>query len=102
MLKASAQRELGRLKGLGTLEECIKGVWSCSGLQCSRLSMASDNCAVGPDGELLDKSQIPWVNDPDDDEPMAPATTSLVVQCQLRVSATTLDSFVSKVPPATC
>jgi len=58
--------------------------------------MASDGCAIGLDGNLLHKSEIPWVHDPDDDEPM-PATTSLIVQCQL--SAMTLDSFITKVPP---
>jgi len=62
--------------------------------------MASDNCAVGPNGELLDASQIVFFNDPDDDEPMAPATASSVAQPWL--SVTTLDSFVSKVPPAAC
>jgi len=62
--------------------------------------MSSDNCAVGPDGELLDASQIRWFHNPDDNEHMAPATTSLMDQCQL--SATTLDSFVTKVPLATC
>jgi len=60
--------------------------------------MSSDNCAVGPDGELLDKSEIPWVYDPDDDRPMPPMMTSSTDQRQL--SATTLDSFVTQVPPA--
>lgn len=60
--------------------------------------MASDNCAVGPDGKLLDASEIVWVHDPDDDEPMAPAVRSSTVARQL--SATTLDSFVTKVPSA--
>jgi hypothetical protein len=64
--------------------------------------MASDNCAVGPDGKLLDASQIVWFKDPDDDEPMAPATTSSTAQRQHQVSTTTLDSFVTKAPPATC
>ena len=68
--------------------------------------MASDNCAVGSDGKLLDASQIVWFNDPDDDEPMAPATTSSMAQAAQRQAstsrtATTLDSFISKVPPAT-
>jgi hypothetical protein len=62
--------------------------------------MASDNCAVGPDGKLLDASQIVWFNDPDDDEPMAPATTSSMAQRQHQVSMTMLDSFVTKAPPA--
>ena len=59
--------------------------------------MASDNCAVGPNGNLLDASQIVWFRDPDDDEPMAPATSSTA---QPQVSAMTLDSFVTKVPAA--
>lgn len=61
--------------------------------------MASDNCAVGPDGKLLDQSEIPWYNDPDDDTPMAPATTSRST-VQGQPSATTLDSFVVKTAPA--
>ena len=62
--------------------------------------MASDNCAVGPDGQLLDASKITWYNDPDDDMPMAP-TTTLPSTVQGRPSVTTLDSFVTKVAPAT-
>jgi len=61
--------------------------------------MASDNCTVGPDGKLLDASQIVWYKDPDDDEPMALAATSSTAQCQ--ISTFTLDSFVTKGPPAT-
>ena len=61
--------------------------------------MSSDNCTVGPNGKLLDTSQIHWVHDPDDNEHMAPVTTSSTDQCQL--SATTLDSFITKVPLAT-
>ena len=61
-------------------------------------AMASDNCALGPDGKLLDTSKIPWFNDPDDDEPMASATTSSTNQHQV---TTTLDSFIIKAPPAT-
>ena len=62
--------------------------------------MASDNCAVGSDGNLLDTSQILWFNNPDNDQPIAP--TSLSAQCQASASqtVTTLDSFVTKVPPA--
>jgi len=60
--------------------------------------MSSDNCAVGPDGKLLDESEIDWVHDPDDDTPIAPAMTSSMDQCQL--SATSLDSFVTQVPLA--
>jgi len=62
--------------------------------------MSSDNCAVGPNGKLLDKSEIDWVHDPDDDMPMAPAMTSSMDQCQL--SVITLDSFVTQVPLAAC
>ena len=60
--------------------------------------MSSDNCAVGPNGELLDESEITWVHDPDDDKPMAPVTTSSTDQHQLSVM--TLDFFVTQVPPA--
>ena len=36
-------------------------------LTCSLLSMlTSDQCVLGPDGNLLDASEIAWVNDPDD------------------------------------
>jgi len=62
--------------------------------------MASNSCAVGPDGELLDASKIVWFHDADDDRPMAPATTSLMAQPQPGLSATTLDLFVTKAPPA--
>ncbi|KIJ99898.1 hypothetical protein K443DRAFT_8023 [Laccaria amethystina LaAM-08-1] len=34
------------------------------------LDMNSDQCARGPNGELLDASQIQWVNDPDDIHPI--------------------------------
>jgi hypothetical protein len=63
--------------------------------------MASDSCAVGPDGNLLDASQIVWFNDPDDDEPMVPGTSSAPSVAQPQVSMATLDSFVTKIPPAT-
>jgi hypothetical protein len=46
---------------------------------------------------LLDASQIVWFRDPDDDEPMAPATSSMA---QPEVSATMLNSYVTKVPAA--
>ena len=54
--------------------------------------MAPEGCAIGPDGELLDASKIEFFNDPDDNEPIALATTSLTVQ-------PSLDSFVTKLPP---
>jgi hypothetical protein len=31
---------------------------------------SSDSCAVGPDGKLLDASEITWFNDPDDAHPI--------------------------------
>ena len=62
--------------------------------------MASDNCAVGPDGQLLDASKITWYNDPDDDMPMA-LTTTLPSTVQGWPSVTTLNSFVTKVTPTT-
>ncbi|KDR71462.1 hypothetical protein GALMADRAFT_143735 [Galerina marginata CBS 339.88] len=36
-----------------------------------------DQCAVGPNGELLDESKIVWVNDPDDPTPISPAPSLL-------------------------
>jgi len=56
--------------------------------------MPSEGCAIGPGGELLDASEIDWVNDPDDDEPMPMATTSSMAQ-------PSLDSFVMKLPNPT-
>jgi hypothetical protein len=32
----------------------------------------NDQCAVGPDGRLLDASQIQFFNDPDDSTPLPP------------------------------
>ena len=64
--------------------------------------MASDNCAVGSDGNLLDASQIVWFNDPDDDQPIAPTFSSAQHQASVSRTVTTLDSFVTKVPPAAC
>jgi len=41
----------------------------------------SEQCALGPDGKMLDASEIVWVNDPDDLMPTAPIQ-------QARVDAT--------------
>jgi len=57
--------------------------------------MASEGCAVGPDGELCDASEIEFFNNPNDDQPIAPATTSSTVQ-------PLLNSFVTKLPPPAC
>jgi hypothetical protein len=35
----------------------------------------ADSCALGPDGNLLDASEIPWYNDPDDPHPIPPLST---------------------------
>lgn len=35
----------------------------------------TDQVAVGPDGQLLDASKIPWYHDPDDAEPIQPPST---------------------------
>lgn len=32
----------------------------------------SETCALGPDGQLLDASEITWFNDPDDAQPIQP------------------------------
>ena len=85
---------------MGTLEEGIKGEYTHSHLHYSQLTMASDNCALGTDGKLLDASQIRWFNDPDDDEPMASASTSSTTQRPMAQVATMLDSFITNVPPA--
>ena len=61
--------------------------------------MASNGCAVGSDGKLLDASKIVWFHDADDDRPMALTTTSSTVQPQPRLTTTTLDSFVTTAPP---
>jgi hypothetical protein len=64
--------------------------------------MASDNCAVGSDGNLLDASQIVWFRDPDDDQPIALTSSSAQHQASAsRTMTTMLDSFVTKVPPPT-
>jgi hypothetical protein len=56
--------------------------------------MASNGCALGSDGKLLDASEIIWHYDTDNDEPMASVTTSSTGQPQPGLSATTLDSFM--------
>jgi len=60
----------------------------------------SRSCAQGPDGELLDASNITWYYDRDDTEPLPstlPASPSS--SSQLTTSAT-LDNFFATVPPA--
>jgi len=58
-------------------------------------------CLMARSGDkLLDASQICWFNDPDDDEPMASASTSSTTQRPMAQVVTTLDSFITNVPPA--
>ena len=48
------------------------------------LNMNSDQCARGPNGGLLDASQIQWFNDPDDIYPMSnSAPSSKFLLCNL-------------------
>jgi hypothetical protein len=37
----------------------------------------TDSCALGPDGKLLDASEIPWYNDPDDPHPTIPPPSTV-------------------------
>ncbi len=46
----------------------------------------SDQCALGPDGGLLDASEIHWVHDPDDPMPIAPAVMAAGSRRSTRVS----------------
>jgi hypothetical protein len=41
---------------------------------------SADQPALGPDGQLLDASKIPWYNDPDDPLPIQPTSTTSEVQ----------------------
>ena len=50
----------------------------------------SDQCAVGPDGKLLDQRAIVWYNDPEDSTPIAVATPTLPSSA---LKATTLRTF---------
>ncbi len=34
----------------------------------------ADQCALGPDGQLLDVTEIKWYNDPDDTQPIQPTS----------------------------
>ena len=36
-----------------------------------------DQCALGPDGQLLDESKIVWHHDPDDPTPIVPVTSPI-------------------------
>ena len=60
---------------------------------------ASDQCALGPDGQLLNISKIVWHNDPDDAQPIQPMssmegavflliTLGTIIQCSIRSTLT--------------
>jgi hypothetical protein len=55
----------------------------------------SDQCAVGPDGKLLDQRAIIWYNDPEDSSPIAPVTSPAIPSASSAssVKATTLRTF---------
>jgi hypothetical protein len=36
-----------------------------------------DQCAVGPDGKLLDADKMTWLNNPDDETPLPPVASTL-------------------------
>ena len=45
-----------------------------------------DQCAVGPDGQLLDASQIQFFHDVDDEIPFPPVPSTQVVLLRLEVA----------------
>ena len=56
----------------------------------------SDQCAIAPDGSLMDAADIHWYNDADDAAPIPSALTSTSASS----SARSLDDFFSSRPPA--
>lgn len=56
----------------------------------------SDQCAIAPDGSLMDAADIHWYNDADDAAPIPSALTSTSASS----SAQSLDDFFSSHPPA--
>jgi hypothetical protein len=55
----------------------------------------SDQCALGPDGKLLDASEIVWVNDPDDPTSIEPIQQADV----LASNSSTIHPFLRGGPP---
>jgi hypothetical protein len=55
----------------------------------------SDQCAVGPDGKLLNQRAIIWYNDLEDSSPIAPVTSPAIPSASSAssVKATTLRTF---------
>lgn len=67
--------------------------------------MSDSNCALGPDGKLLDASKIAWYNDKDDDVPLAPssipASMALSRPTRRRVPASRLTRDNAEAPQLT-
>ena len=64
------------------------------------LSMpTSDQCALGPDGKLLDASEIVWVNDPSDPMPIAPIQQARVDTTALPPKSSVTHLFFHSDPP---
>ena len=61
----------------------------------------SDQCALGPDGKLLDATEIVWVNDPDDPIPIEPIRQADVGDILPSNSSTIHLYFRGGPPPAT-
>jgi flagellar basal body rod protein FlgC len=56
----------------------VKFIHSHLSKKSANLSTSMDNqCALGPDGQLLDESKIIWHRDPDDLTPIAPVTVPI-------------------------
>jgi hypothetical protein len=60
----------------------------------------SDQCALGPDGKLLDASEIVWVNDPDDLMPVASIQQAVVDATALPPKSSGTHPFFRGPPPA--
>jgi len=60
----------------------------------------SDQCALGPDGKLLDASEIVWVNDPDDLMPIASNQQAAVEVSVLPPKSLVTHPFFRGPPPA--
>ena len=64
--------------------------------------MSDSACALRPDGSLKDVTKIEFFNDVDDDVPMAAVLTASASQPLMSsFSQKKLDTFVSRVAPAT-
>lgn len=59
----------------------------------------SDQCALGPDGKLLDASEIVWVNDPSDPMPIASIQQARVDTTALPPKSSVTHLFFHSDPP---